>query len=149
MVRLTVTERSWVWTPSLETIFIHHSKHGSKNLISWHICMCCNPKMGWGDGLWGWFICTKAINALWMDKLISQTKSNGIRKPCNFLAKVDGVWWCMSLQKYFTGQSRYHVYRPLFTVGLVGYNRKHWGWYNTYLQIPGVRMLSISPLINH
>ena len=35
--------------PLRRLFFMHHSlgsKHGSKNLMTWHCCMCCNPANG-------------------------------------------------------------------------------------------------------
>jgi hypothetical protein len=47
-----MTKRSWVHTPTMETIFsgtIHiGSKLGTKlwKTLTWHCCMCCNPANG-------------------------------------------------------------------------------------------------------
>ncbi len=41
-----MTERLWVRTPSVETIFQAPSKLGTKFVETWHCCICCNPANG-------------------------------------------------------------------------------------------------------
>jgi hypothetical protein len=57
-----MTERSWVQTPTEETIFLHlihlDQKPGAKIMwkLTWHCCICCNPAKGRVEFEDGWLI---------------------------------------------------------------------------------------------
>ncbi len=114
-----VTERAWVQTPAEGTIF--HAPFIWIN--SWKrikspgtvACAVILKMGGWTLWMVYIYICTKALNALWVGSWPRPTKSNG-RGENHLGRRVPSSQ--TSLYRSLWGE--YHVHRPLFTGGPSG-----------------------------